>query len=550
MEDNYKEMNNFIHDEIDKDLKNGRYTEVYTRFPPEPNGYLHIGHAKAICMDFGTAIKYKGKCNLRFDDTNPSKEEDEYVEAIKEDVRWLGFEWDKLLFASDYFDKMYELAVELIKKDLAFVCELSPEEMTRYKGDFNTPGKNSPYRDRPIEESLDLFERMKNGEFKDGEMTLRAKIDMASPNMNMRDPVIYRIAHAPHHRTGNKWCIYPMYDYAHPLEDAIEGITHSMCTLEFEDHRAFYEWVLDNTDFENPPRQIEFARLNITNMLMSKRYLKKLVDEGKVDGWDDPRMSTICGIRRRGYTPESIRAFADSVGISKSNSEVDIAQLEHFIRDDLKLKVSRKMAVLDPLKLVITNYPEDKVEYLESNNNDENEELGTRKIAFTREVYIERSDFMENPPKKYYRFFPGNEVRLRNAYFVKCTDVIKDENGKVIEIHGTYDPETKSGTGFTGRKVKGTIHFVSATENIRAEIRKYDYLFKKNEETGELEYNENSIEILKDCVLEKSFENAEKGDKFQFFRQGYFVADTKDFTKENQVYNMIVGLKDSFNKNK
>lgn len=550
MKENYDEMSNFIHDEIDNDLTNKVYDEVYTRFPPEPNGYLHIGHAKAICLDFGTAIKYNGKCNLRFDDTNPVKEEDEYVEAIMEDVKWLGFKWDKLLFASDYFDQMYDLAVELIKKDKAFVCELSLDDMRKYKGDFNTPGKNSPYRDRPIEESLDLFERMKNGEFKDGEMTLRAKIDMSSPNLNMRDPVIYRIAHATHHRTGDKWCIYPMYDYAHPLEDAIEGITHSLCTLEFEDHRPFYDWVLENTGWERPPRQIEFARLNISNMLMSKRYLKKLVDEGKVDGWDDPRMSTISGIRRRGYTPESIRAFADSVGIAKANSEVDIAQLEHFIREDLKLKAPRKMAILDPLKLVITNYPEDKIEYMESQNNVENDELGSRKVAFTREVYIERSDFMENPPKKYYRFFPGNEVRLRNAYFVKCTDVIKDENGNVIEIHGTYDPETKSGTGFSGRKVKGTIHWVSAKENIKAEIRIYDYLFNKNEETGELEYNEDSIEILKDCILEKSFEDTEKGDKFQFFRHGYFVADSKDFTKEKQVYNMIVGLKDSFNKKK
>ena len=538
---------NFIHDEIDKDLKEGRYTHVYTRFPPEPNGYLHIGHAKSICLNFGTAIKYGGKCNLRFDDTNPVKEDVEYVDSIIDDIKWLGFSWDKLNYASDYFEKMYELAVDLIKQGKAFVCELSPQEMKDYRGDFDHVGKNSPYRDRPIEENLELFTRMKNGEFEDGTLTLRAKIDMSSPNMNMRDPVIYRIAKVSHHRTGDKWCIYPMYDYAHPLEDAIEGITHSICTLEFEDHRPFYEWVLENTGWENPPRQIEFARLEITNMVMSKRYLKALVDEGKVDGWDDPRMSTISGLRRRGYTPESIRDFAEKIGVSKANSEVESSLLEHCIREDLKFKVNRKMAVLRPLKLVITNYQDDKIEYLDAENNPENEALGMRKVPFTKEIYIEQSDFMENPPKKYYRFFIGNEVRLRNAYFVKCTDVIKDENGNIKEIHGTYDPDTLSGSGFNKRKVKGTIHWVSAKENIKATVRIYEPLFNQDE-TGELTYNRNSVEILDNCYLEKSFENTQKGDKFQFHRQGYFVADEKDYTPENPVFNKIVGLKDTFNK--
>lgn len=545
----YKEnmQTNFIHDIIDEDLKSGKHDSIYTRFPPEPNGYLHIGHAKSICLNFGTAIKYGGKCNLRFDDTNPGAEDVEYVESIKEDVSWLGFKWDKLLFASDYFDEMYEFAVGLIKDNKAYVCELNADQIREYRGNFETPGKNSPYRDRPIEESLELFQRMKNGEFEDGKMTLRAKIDMASPNMNMRDPIIYRIANAHHHRTGDKWSIYPMYDYAHPLEDALEGITHSLCTLEFEDHRPLYNWVVENTNWENPPRQIEFARLEMTNMVMSKRHLKVLVEEGKVDGWDDPRMSTISGIRRRGYTPESIRAFADSIGVSKANSEVDISNLEHFIRDDLKLKVSRKMAILDPLKLVITNYPENQIEYLDSENNSENPELGERKIPFSREIYIERSDFMENPPKKYYRFFVGNEVRLRNAYFVTCTDVIKDENGNIVEIHGIYDPETKSGTGFEGRKVKGTIHWVSAKENVRATVRMYDYLFLKDELTGEYKYNDNSINILDNCILEKTFEETNNGERFQFIRHGYFIADEKDHTKEKPVFNMIVGMRDSFN---
>ena len=541
-------MTNFIHDKIDEDNKTGKYAnKVQTRFPPEPNGYLHIGHAKSICLNFLTAKKYGGKCFLRFDDTNPEKEDVEYVESIKEDIKWLGFEWDELRFASDYFDEMYELAVGLIKKGKAYVCELSNEEVKEYKGDFNRPGKNSPYRDRPVEESLDLFERMKNGEFPDGAMTLRAKIDMSSPNIYMRDPVIYRIVHATHHNTGDKWCIYPMYDYAHPIEDAIEGVTHSLCTLEFEEHRPFYDWAVRETEFKNPPTQIEFARLDLTNMLMSKRYLKKLVDEKKVSGWDDPRMSTICGIRRRGYTPESIRNFAEQIGVSKANSTVDIAQLEACVRADLKSKAPIKMAVLDPLKLVIDNYPEDKVEYLDSENNMENESLGMRKVAFSKELYIERSDFEENPPKKYYRFFVGNEVRLRNAYFVKCTGVVKDENGNVVEIHGTYDPETKSGSGFTGRKVKGTIHFVSAKEYVKADIRRFDYLFKMNEQTGLYEYNEDSVEVLKDCIIEKSIEDAKIGDRFQFIRQGYFILD-RDSTDEKPVFNEIVGLKDKFNK--
>lgn len=541
-------MNNFIHDKIDEDNKTGKYNnKVYTRFPPEPNGYLHIGHAKAICLNFMTALKYGGKCNLRFDDTNPVKEDMEYVDSIQEDIKWLGFKWDEMHYASDYFDTMYELAVKLIKKGKAYVDELNAEQMKEYKGDFNTPGKNSPYRDRPIEESLDLFERMKNGEFQDGQMTLRAKIDMSSPNIYMRDPVIYRILHSSHHRTGDKWCIYPMYDYAHPLEDAIEGITHSLCTLEFEEHRPFYNWAVQETEFEMPPTQIEFARLDLTNMVMSKRLLRRLVEEGKVSGWDDPRMSTISGIRRRGYTPESIRNFAEEIGIAKANSTVDIAQLEHAIRDDLKGKAEIRMAILDPIKLIIDNYPEGEVEYLDAENNMENETLGTRKIAFSKELYIERSDFEENPPKKYYRFFVGNEVRLRNAYFVKCTSFEKDENGNVTVIHGTYDPETKSGTGFTGRKVKGTIHFVSAKEFVKAEVRQYDYLFKMNEETGEYEYNENSINVNDNCIIERTIEEAKVGDRFQFIRNGYYILD-RDSTKEHLVFNEIVGLKDNFNK--
>lgn len=543
-------QSNFIHNIIDEDLKNGTYGQkVYTRFPPEPNGYLHIGHAKSICLNFGTAIKYKGKCNLRFDDTNPAKEDVEYVESIKEDVKWLGFDWDELLFASDYFEEMYQLAIKLIKKDKAYICELTPDQMKEYRGNYEVAGKDSPYRNRPIEESLDLFARMRAGEFAEGLITLRAKIDMSSPNMNMRDPALYRVVHTDHHRTGDAWCIYPMYDYAHPLEDAIEGITHSICTLEFEDHRPFYDWTIAETEWENPPQQIEFARLEITNMIMSKRHLKKLVDDKLVQGWDDPRMSTISGLRRRGYTPSSIRTFADKIGVSKANSEVDISMLEYCIREDLKLSAERKMAVLDPLKVVITNYPEGQIEYLDAENNSENPELGIRKMPFSREIYIERDDFMENPPSKYYRLFPGNEVRLRNAYFIKCEEVIKDEKGKVIEIRCTYDPETKSGSGFTGRKVKGTIHWVSAVENLKATIRLYDYLFVKaeNDEKGYV-YNADSLTVLENCYIEKSFENAQKDDKFQFNRHGYFVVDTKDTTSELLVFNRIVSSKDSFNK--
>lgn len=542
-------QSNFIHCIIDEDLKNGTYGQkVYTRFPPEPNGYLHIGHAKSICLNFGTAIKYNGKCNLRFDDTNPVKEEVEYVESIMEDVKWLGFEWDELLFASDYFEKMYELAVMLIKKDKAYVCELTADQMKEYRGSYDTPGKDSPFRNRDMNESLDLFARMRAGEFKDGEMTLRAKIDMSSPNMNMRDPALYRILHSDHHRTGDAWCIYPMYDYAHPIEDAIEGITHSICTLEFEAHRPFYDWVLENTEWVNPPKQIEFARLEMTNMVMSKRYLKKLVDEKMVTGWDDPRMSTISGLRRRGYTPSSIRDFAERIGVSKANSEVDISLLEFCIREDLKMNAKRKMAVLHPLKLVITNYPEDQTEWLEAENNSENDDMGIRKIPFTRELYIENDDFMLEPPAKYYRLYPGNEVRLRNAYFVKCNEVIKDEDGNVVEIRCTYDPETKSGSGFTGRKVKGTIHWVSATENVKATVRLYDYLFVKKDDEKGYEYNPDSLEILENCYMEKSFEDAQKDEKFQFNRHGYFVVDTKDTTEDALVFNRIVSQKDSFNK--
>ena len=542
-------QSNFIHSIIDEDLKLGTYGQkVYTRFPPEPNGYLHIGHAKSICLNFGTAIKYNGKCNLRFDDTNPVKEEVEYVESIMEDVKWLGFEWDELLFASDYFEKMYELAVMLIKKDKAYICELTADQMKEYRGSYDTPGKDSPFRNRDMNESLDLFARMRAGEFKDGEMTLRAKIDMSSPNMNMRDPALYRILHSDHHRTGDAWCIYPMYDYAHPIEDAIEGITHSICTLEFEAHRPFYDWVLENTEWENPPKQIEFARLEMTNMVMSKRYLKKLVDDKLVNGWDDPRMSTISGLRRRGYTPSSIRDFAERIGVSKANSEVDISLLEFCIREDLKMNAKRKMAVLHPLKLVITNYPEDQTEWLEAENNSENDDMGIRKIPFTRELYIEIDDFMLEPPAKYYRLYPGNEVRLRNAYFVKCNEVIKDDDGNVVEIRCTYDPETKSGSGFTGRKVKGTIHWVSATENVKATVRLYDYLFVKKDDEKGYEYNPDSIEILENCYMEKSFEDAEKDEKFQFNRHGYFVVDTKDTTDGALVFNRIVSQKDSFNK--
>jgi len=540
---------NFIRNIIINDLESGKHKEIITRFPPEPNGYLHIGHAKSITLNFELADEFNGRTNLRFDDTNPEKEEVEYVESIKEDVRWLGFEWDELHFASDYFEEMYNRAVLLIKKGKAYVCDLSADEIREYRGTLTEPGKDSPYRNRTVEENLDLFERMRKGEFKDGEKVLRAKIDMSSPNINMRDPVIYRISHTPHHNTGDKWCIYPMYCFAHPLEDAIEGITHSICTLEFEDQRPLYDWFIRECEMENKPQQIEFARLNLTNTVMSKRKLKQLVDEKIVDGWDDPRMPTISGLRRRGYTPEAIRNFCRAIGVSKSNSVVDEQMLEHFVREDLKLKVPRVMAVLRPLKVVITNYPEGQIEWLDAENNSENPELGERKIPFSREIYIEQDDFMENPPKKYYRLFPGNEVRLKNAYFIKCNEVIKDEEGNVIELRCTYDPETKSGTGFTGRKVKGTIHWVEASNAIPAEIRLYEPLILDDQQEEGKSFlesiNPNSLEILQGFV-EPSMKDAKPQDKFQFFRHGYFNVDPKYTTDERLVFNRIVSLKSSF----
>lgn len=543
--------NNFIHDIIDKHLEEGVYDRVHTRFPPEPNGYLHIGHAKSICLNFGTAAKYNGLCNLRFDDTNPEKEEIEYIESIKEDIKWLGFDWeDRLYFASDYFDKMYEYAVLLIKKGKAYVDDLSPEEIREYRGTLTEPGKNSPYRDRSIEENLELFERMKAGEFEEGSRVLRAKIDMASPNMNMRDPVLYRICYTPHHRTGDKWCIYPMYDYAHPISDALENITHSLCTLEFEDHRPLYEWVLREIGlFPNPPVQIEFARLELTNTVMSKRKLRALVEEGKVDGWDDPRMPTLSGLRRRGYTPSSIRDFAERVGIAKTNSVVDVALLEHCVREELNQTAPRVMGVIDPLKLVITNYPEDKIEYVEVENNPQDPTAGTRQVPFSRVLYIEKEDFMENPPRKFFRLSPGKEVRLRNAYIIRCDDVVKDpETGEVIEVHCTYDPDTKSGTGTANRKVKGTLHWVSAQHAVPATIRLYDYLFLENEE-GEMEYNPDSIKVMQGYV-EPSLKGVEAGKRFQFIRKGYFFTDIKDSTPDNLVFNEIVSLKSSYKPNK
>ncbi|WP_129599419.1 glutamine--tRNA ligase/YqeY domain fusion protein [Anaerophilus nitritogenes] len=544
---------NFIKNIIMDDLKTGKHKEIITRFPPEPNGYLHIGHAKSICLNFGLADEFKGKTNLRFDDTNPVKEDTEYVESIKEDVKWLGFEWDDLYFASDYFDEMYKRAILLIKKGKAYVCDLSAEEIRTYRGTLKQPGKESPYRNRSIEENLTLFEKMKDGEFKDGEKVLRAKIDMASPNLNMRDPVIYRIAHATHHNTQDKWCLYPMYDFAHPLEDAIEDITHSICTLEFEDHRPLYDWVVKECEMESTPQQIEFARLDMTNTVMSKRKLKQLVDEGYVDGWDDPRMPTISGLRRRGFTPESIRNFAKEIGVSKSNSKVDYQMLEHFIREDLKLKAPRTMGILRPLKVVITNYPADEVEMLDAENNPENLEMGMRQIPFSREIYIEQEDFMENPPKKYFRLFPGNEVRLKHAYFITCNEVIKDEDGNVIEIHCTYDAKTKSGTGFTERKVKGTIHWVDAKNAIPAEFRLYEPLILDEDLTDEKTFlecvNPNSLEILNGFV-EPNMKNVKGQDKFQFFRHGYFNVDSKYTTNERIVFNRIVSLKSSFKFNK
>ena len=541
---------NFIEQEIDQDLAEGVYDHVQTRFPPEPNGYLHIGHAKSIILNSGLAKEYGGKFNLRFDDTNPTKEKTEFVQSITEDVKWLGADFeDRLFFASNYFDTMYECAVKLIKKGKAFVCDLSADQIKEYRGDFTTPGKNSPYRDRSIEENLQLFENMKNGMYKDGEKVLRAKIDMASPNINMRDPVLYRVAHMTHHNTGDKWCIYPMYDFAHPIEDAVEHITHSICTLEFEDHRPLYDWVVRECEFENPPRQIEFAKMYLTNVVTGKRYIKKLVEDGIVDGWDDPRLVTIAALRRRGYTPESLRMFVDLVGVSKANSSVDYAMLEYCIREDLKLKRPRMMAVLDPVKLVIDNYPEGQTEMLSIPNNLENPEMGEREVSFSRELYIEREDFMENPPKKYFRLFPGNEVRLMGAYFVTCTGVEKDENGNVTVIHCTYDPETKSGSGFTGRKVKGTIHWVSVPTAGKVECRLYENIVDEEKgklnADGTLNLNPNSKTVTTAYVEPKLME-AKAYDSFQFMRNGYYCVDCKDSEEGKPVYNRIVSLKSSF----
>ncbi|WP_166242296.1 glutamine--tRNA ligase/YqeY domain fusion protein [Paenibacillus turpanensis] len=542
-------VSNFIRTIVMEDLKAGKMQEIVTRFPPEPNGYLHIGHAKSICLNFELADDFKGRTNLRFDDTNPLKEDVEYVNSIKEDVRWLGFEWDGLFFASDYFEEMYQKAIVLIQKGLAYVDDSSAEEIRQQRGTLTQPGTESPYRGRSVEENLDLFERMRNGEFKDGEKVLRAKIDMSSPNITMRDPVLYRISHAHHHNTGDKWCIYPMYDYAHPLEDAFEGVTHSICTLEFEDHRPLYDWVIEHCETDAKPKQYEFARLNMTNTVMSKRKLKQLVDEKVVDGWDDPRMPTISGLRRKGYTPEAIRSFCREIGVARANSLVDERMLEHFIREDLKLKALRTMAVLDPIKVVITNYPEGQVEWLDAENNPENPEMGNRQIPFSREIYIERDDFMENPPAKYFRLFPGNEVRLKHAYFIKCEHVVKDENGRVTEIHCTYDPETKSGSGFTGRKVKGTIHWVEASHAVPAEFRLYEPLITDDaKEDGDnflAHINPNSLQVLEGFV-EQNMKDAKPMDKFQFFRHGYFNVDPKSEGAEKIIYNRIVSLKSSF----
>ena len=538
---------NFIHSYIQEDLK-GELNKLRTRFPPEPNGYLHIGHAKSICLNFGLAGLYGGKCNLRFDDTNPTKEDVEYVDSIKADVKWLGFDWeDRLFFASSYFDKFYEIAVKLIKEGKAFVCDLNAEQLKEYRGTLSTPGKNSPYRDRSVEENLDLFERMKNGEFPDGSHTLRAKIDMASPNINMRDPVIYRIAHASHHRTGDKWCIYPMYDFAHPLEDAIEGITHSICTMEFEDHRPIYNWVVENSGLEAKPRQIEFARLGMTNTVMSKRKLRALVENNLVDGWDDPRMPTISGLRRRGYTPEAIRDFCEKIGVSKANSKVDSSLLDYCIRDDLKTKAKVAMAVLEPLKVIIDNYPEGQTEMLTVENNPENEALGKREVPFSKEIYIEKEDFMEVPVKKFFRLAPLKEVRLKGAYFVTCVGVDKDENGEITAVHCTYDPLSKGGNSPDGRKVKGTLHWVNAATAVKTEARLYDYMMLDNPDDpdGDMIMNPESLKVT-DCFVEPSLKDAAKGDKFQFMRNGYYCVDTKDTTDEKIVFNRIVPLKSSF----
>ena len=548
---NETNSSNFIKNIVINDLETGKHDSIITRFPPEPNGYLHIGHAKSICLNFGLAKEFNGKVNLRFDDTNPLKEDVEYVNSIKEDVKWLGFDWDNLYFASDYFEEMYNRAVLLIKKGKAYVCDLTSEEMREYRGTLTEPGKESPYRNRSVEENIELFERMKNGEFKDGEKVLRAKIDMSSPNINFRDPVIYRIAHSTHHNTGDKWCIYPMYAFAHPLEDAIEKITHSICTLEFEDQRPLYDWVVRECEMEATPRQIEFARLNLTNTVMSKRKLKQLVDEGVTDGWDDPRMPTISGFRRRGYTADAIRKFCSEIGVSKADSKVDSQMLDFFVREDLQAKAPLAMGILNPLKLVITNYPEGQTEMIELENNAKDETKGTRLVPFGRELYIEQEDFMEEPVKKYFRLFPGNEVRLKGAYFVKCTDVIKDENGNVVEVHCTYDPETKSGSGFTGRKVKSTIHWVEANTAIPCEFRLYEPLIlddaPENEGKHFLEQiNPNSMEILQGFAEPTQIKDAKPLDKFQFVRNGFFSVDTKYTTDDKLVFNRVVPLKSSF----
>ena len=551
MEEKEVVSKNFIELAIDKDLAEGVYDHVCTRFPPEPNGYLHIGHAKSILLNYGLSQEYNGEFHMRFDDTNPTKEKTEFVDSIKADIQWLGADWkDHLYYASDYFPQMYEAAVKLIKKGKAFVCDLSAEEIREYRGTLTEPGKESPYRNRSVEENLDLFERMKNGEFEDGSKVLRAKIDMASPNINMRDPVIYRVAHMHHHRPGDTWCIYPMYDFAHPIEDAIEGITHSICTLEFEDHRPLYDWVVRELEYPMPPRQIEFAKLYLTNVVTGKRYIKKLVEDGVVDGWDDPRLVSIAALRRRGFTPESIKKFVDLCGVSKANSSVDYAMLEYCIREDLKLKKARTMAVLNPVKLVIDNYPEDQIEMLEVQNNLENPELGSRQVPFGRELYIEREDFMEEPVRKYFRMFPGNEVRLMNAYFVTCTGCEKDENGNITVIHGTYDPESKGGNSPDGRKVKGTIHWVAAKTAVKAECRLYENLIDEEKgvynEDGSMNLNPNSLTVLKECYLEPSLKDAKAYDSFQFVRNGFFCVDAKDSKEDALVFNRIVSLKSSF----
>lgn len=548
---NEGESKNFIERIIDEDLAEGKYTKIVTRFPPEPNGYLHVGHAKSILLNYGLAQEYHGDFHLRFDDTNPMKENTEFVESIVKDVEWLGAKYvGGVRFASNYFDQMYEAAVKLIKKGKAYVDDLSADEIHAYRGTLTEPGKESPYRNRSVEENLDLFERMKNGEFADGSRTLRAKIDMASPNINMRDPIIYRVARMTHHNTGDKWCIYPMYDFAHPIEDAIEGVTHSICTLEFEDHRPLYNWVVEELEYPHPPKQIEFAKMYLTNVITGKRYIKRLVEQGIVDGWDDPRLVTIAALRRRGFTPESLKKFMELAGVSKSNSSVDYAMLEYCIRDDLKPKAPRLMAVLDPIKLVIDNYPEGQIEYLDAPLNVENPELGEKKVPFGKEVWIERDDFMEEPPRKYKRFYVGNEVRLMNAYFVKCTSFEKDENGNATVIHGTYDPETKSGSGFTGRKVKGTIHWVSCEKAVPVTVRLYENLVDEEKgvynEDGSVNINPNSLEVLDTCYVEEAIKDYKPGDAFQFVRKGFFNIDSKDSTEDHFVFNRIVSMKSSF----